>query len=381
MGVKIGIRGGYGLYNFGDDALIVALYEYLLFHGVPKEDIYLICHKCDYLNQQLDTPNVIDYNKIPSSFAVEHLVYGGGTQFYSFPINMRSKLKTILVENPLQIFSKIRNQIVLQLQKRYVENKFEIAKHAENVYLVGIGVGPFNGEEQSMENKTAALFSTAKFISVRDSFSYEKCREWNVQECILSPDLCYGMDVSQYHNKRTALKRIGIIVRDWNHTATKNYYISIALFVNQLRKDGYDVKYISLDKKSDKYWKNFFKEHNEEYIQWDADKMTFCEIYNLLSQFDLHVTARFHGAVFASLLHIPFITIGIEQKLSMIARNYEGGAYCWESSFKLEQLRNFVEKIRLEYKQHKENVVRQTDIYQERVQAQYKELINRISSK
>ena len=35
--------------------------------------------------------------------------------------------------------------------------------------------------------------------------------------------------------------------------------------------------------------------------------------------FDLVITARFHGAVFASLIGKPFITIGIEPKLEMIS--------------------------------------------------------------
>lgn len=375
---KIGIRGGYGLYNFGDDALIVALYQNLLSNNIPKDDIILLCTKSNYLNKQLNNPRILDYNSLDSSIQIDHLIYGGGTQFYSFNQNNQKKIKDIILNDPIQIFSKIKNQITLFLRKRYIESKFQIADYAKNIYLIGVGVGPFSNENILIESKTANLFRKSKFISVRDQFSFKKCSEWGINEYMKSPDLCYIIDVSAYLNKSNSLKKIGVIVRDWNHTGSQNYYDKIIAFVKKLRNEHYEVVFISMDKKSDIYWAKYFRDHKENYIQWDADKMTFEEFYALLSQFDLHITARFHGAVFASMFHIPFISIEVEQKLKMIAGNYEGGAYCWESDFDLTKLDQLVNKVKLNYLSHKDSIVKNTTKYKEVAEQQYQELIKKI---
>ena len=378
MKIKIGIRGGYGLYNFGDDALIVALYQNLLSNSISKNDILLFCTKSKYLNKQLNNPNIADYNQLNSSIQIDHLIYGGGTQFYSFHQNNQKKLKDIVLKDPTQIFSKIKNQITLLLRKKYIESKFQIADFAKNIYLIGVGVGPFSTENNLIETKTANLFRKSKFISVRDQFSYDKCREWQISEFMKSPDLCYIIEVSAYLNKSNSLKKIGVIVRDWNHTGSHAYYDKIIAFVKKLRTENYDVVFISMDKKSDIFWTKYFIDHKENYIQWNADKMTFEDFYALLSQFDLHITARFHGAVFASMLHIPFITIEVEQKLKMIADNYEGGAYCWENDFDLNNLEKLVGRVNLNYLHHKESVIKNTSKNKEIVHQQYQELIKEI---
>jgi len=376
--INIGIRGGYGLYNFGDDALIVALYQNLLANDISEEDIYLFCIKNDYLNKQLNNPNVIDYNHLDSSVEIKHLIYGGGTQFYSFDTDNQKKIKDILIKNPFLIFSKIRNQIILLLRKRFIESKFEIADYAKKIYLLGVGVGPFSKVNSTIENKTANLFKKADFISIRDTFSAEKCKEWKVKEFMHSPDLCYSMDVSKYLTHNSSLKKIGIVVRDWNHTGAQDYYDKLIQFVQILREKKYEVMFISLDKRSDIFWTKYFIESKESFIQWDADKMTFDEFYTQFSDFDLHITARFHGAVFASMFHIPFITIEVEQKLRMIAENYHGGAYCWKNDFDLDKITRLVEKVEADYVEHKKVIITNTDKYKEIVQEQYKELIKKI---
>ncbi|WP_345992286.1 polysaccharide pyruvyl transferase family protein [Chryseobacterium sp. Chry.R1] len=378
MNIKIGIRGGYGLYNFGDDALLVALYQNLLSNNISESDIYLLCTKSKYLNKQLNNPNVIDYNHLDSSVDIEHLVYGGGTQFYSFDTDNQKKIKDILIKNPLLIFSKIKNQFILLLRKRFIESKFEIADHANKIYLLGVGVGPFSKVNHTIENKTANLFKKASFISIRDTFSAKKCEDWGIKEFMHSPDLCYSMDVSKYLNQSDSLKKIGVVIRDWNHTGAQDYYDKLIQFVKILREKKYKVVFISLDKRSDKFWTKYFLENNESFIQWDADKMTFDEFYMQFSDFDLHITARFHGAVFASMLHIPFITIEVEQKLSMIAENYRGGAYCWKNDFDLDKITDLVEKVEADYVEHKKVIITNTAKFKGIVQEQYKELIKKI---
>ncbi len=375
---KIVIRGGYGLYNFGDDALIVALYQYLINNGLSKEDVALMCVPSKYLHRQLDNPLLIDYNAIKSDISIDHLIYGGGTQFYSFNSQNSKKLKELLLKNPFDIFQKIRNRIIIYYRKRFIENKFEIADYAKNIYQIGIGVGPFMSKNSKIENKTADLFRRSKYLSVRDEFSYAKCKEWGAHNFVQSPDLCYIMDISKYQMNRVSVRKIAVIVRDWNHTGASEYYDKVSSFVEEYRIKGYEVQYISLDKKSDKFWTKFLNAKNENFIQWDSDKMTFENFYEKLSQFDLVITARFHGAVFASMMNIPFITIEVEQKLRMIAEKYSGGAYVWTNKFDLDELDEHVSKIEGAYESHKEIVESVSRENRNIVTNQYKYLLKSI---
>ena len=106
--------------------------------------------------------------------------------------------------------------------------------------------------------------------------------------------------------------------------------------------------------------------------------MTFENFYIRLSQFDLVITARFHGAVFASMMNIPFITIEVEQKLRMIAENYSGGAYVWTSKFDLNELNEHVSSIESAYVSHKEVVERVSRENRNIVTNQYKYLLKSI---
>lgn len=375
---KIVIRGGYGLYNFGDDALIVALYQYLMNNGLSKKDVALMCVPSNYLNQQLDNPLLIDYNTIKSDISIEHLIYGGGTQFYSFDSQNARKVRDILLKNPLSIFEKIKNRIILYRRSKYVENKFNIANYASHIYQIGVGVGPFSKTDSAVENKTADLFKKSDFVSVRDVFAFNKCKDWGVTNVSQSPDLCYIMDVSAYSNKSNSIKNIAVIVRDWNHTGADKYYTQVSKFVEEYRRLGYHVQYISLDKKMDIYWMKFFKDKNEDYIQWDSDIMTFDNFYKKLSGFELVITARFHGAIFASMMGIPFITIEVEQKLRMVAENYKAGAYVWDNNFELYQLQNHITAIESNYEQHKNVIQKNSLVFKNLVTQQYNDLLKKL---
>ncbi len=92
-------------------------------------------------------------------------------------------------------------------------------------------------------------------------------------------------------------------------------------------------------------------------IIWDPvkhDVHGFCE---MLGEFDLIITARYHGAVLAALHHIPFISIGIEPKLEMIARLY--GMPVWEYPYAPERLTEAVRAVESDHARFAGRVAKQ----------------------
>lgn len=352
MKSNIVIRGGYGFGNFGDDALMYTITTE--FQEVSQE-IILLCQSASYINKILPEIKVVDYHKLKEPIYSTLLVYGGGTQFYHFKKNKINKGLINKILNPKYIKSYINKRI---LKKKIIENKFQISNYAQNIALVGVGVGPFDVENSSVEKQTADLFSKSKFIGVRDAFAMNKAKEWGVKNPILSPDICYSFKskfLETYTNNSDGIKKIGVIVRDWNYAnGGGEYYEKLQEASEKLKNDGYLVTYILFDTQSDPYW--YSKKDELNMIVWNPEKDTFDSFLEKISEFDLFVTARFHGAIFASLLQTPFITIEVEQKLKFIAETYNQSSYCWEKPFDLEDLYSKINLINENYNERKKFV-------------------------
>ncbi|WP_370895426.1 polysaccharide pyruvyl transferase family protein [Chryseobacterium gossypii] len=355
MKTDIVIRGGYGFGNFGDDALMYTIVTEL---ETVSKDIMLLCQSASYISNILPGIKVFDYHKIKQPIYSNLLIYGGGTQFYHFKKNRLSKkgLKDKIL-SPNHIKSYIRKKI---LKNNYIENKFQISDYAKHIALVGVGVGPFDIENSFVENKTANLFAKSDFVGVRDEFAMKKAKGWGVDKPVLSPDICYSFRshfLENYKNDSKEIKKIGIIVRDWNYAnGGGEYYEHLQEASARLEKEGYEVNYILFDIQSDLYW--YGKRNELNIILWNPEKDTFDSFLEKISKFDLFITARFHGAIFATLLQTPFITIEVEQKLKFISETYKESSFCWERPFILDDLYSKIGLINENYN-HRKNMITQ----------------------
>jgi polysaccharide pyruvyl transferase WcaK-like protein len=315
---KIVLNGGYGLKNFGDDALMYyCLKELSKYYSLS--DVTVVCEDNEYIKKWFPDVNVATTPVL----AKELYVIGGGTLFYSFSKGFSSeglfkKLLTSLF-SPKLFWSRF--------------NKFKFQKLAKfskaNTICLGIGYGPFVCKESvSYKNAVNNVKNTHK-ICVRDTSSYEFARLYR-DDIVLGTDICFAPDVIPVESiisassqvKKTLSKRVGFIVRDWNNgTEADDYHIQLLQVEKDLISKGYEVTYILFSELRDIEWVTLLKKENKKFISWDPNTQTIEDFCKILVEFELFISSRFHGIIFSTILEIPSIAIRIEQKLDLVTEN------------------------------------------------------------
>lgn len=340
----VAVKGGYGYGNFGDDAMMLVVYA-VVSEAFPSSKIVFICKDAAYIKRFIPGSSILECKNV-NDIDCRFLIYGGGTQFYSFPRTTRSWAFRILrkARNPLQI----AREFVLMLAKAVVPSP------AREVFGLGIGAGPFIENHTSIK-ETRRLLRNMSYISVRDISSYNFCRDSGCRNVTLRSDLCYlpgfweSLGIRPTSSNHRAIQKIGIIVRDWPHTIHGDSYATPALEVaTRLRNEGKEVTFI-LFSKSDRAWRKRLSESNTIPITWDPDKQTVADFLKSLLEFDLFITARYHGAVFASILCKPIVCIEVEQKLRLVSKLIGEGSRLWSYPFQASDCLSMISDIEREY--------------------------------
>ena len=329
----IEIKGAYGFGNFGDDALMFAVYQ-VATRVFEPQSITFLCHDAGYIQRILPGVKIVppDEENRPEA---DILLYGGGTQFYSFPLTKERTIPSFesIVRNlrePSCIGTKIHKRI-----RQFVPDTETTHKLA----AIGIGLGPFD-ENSCRLSESKKLFRRMEYVAVRDIDSYRLCQEWGCRNLSLSTDLCYFPELWQtcesknYRDTDGNLNRIGVIVRDWGHNHEGNSYTE-PLFrtIDSLRREGKTVEFISFSATSDGEWIKRLKDRNEFITVWNPESESISSFLGFLSKYDLFITARYHGAVFASILRKPTVAIEIEKKLALVSDLLGDGARLWAYPF------------------------------------------------
>jgi polysaccharide pyruvyl transferase WcaK-like protein len=267
-----------------------------------------------YVRRLLPGINLIRFE---SEAGAEVVVWGGGTQFYSFPKTRtaspfyRKALAGLL--DPAKTYN--------YFLKRAFGGKFN---SRQRFAALGVGVGPFV-PGSAEEGYTRNLFSKMDFASVRDDDSMSLCRAWEVSAARQHADLCF-LPGAWWPSKPTPAaapstsRRVGIIVRDWPHDSAGGAYEQpLASVAESLRERGYTVTYILFRHGGDRGWRTSLEERGESILAWNPEQQTIAQFLAMLSQFDLLLTARYHGALFGALLGIPVVCVEIEPKLKLVS--------------------------------------------------------------
>lgn len=362
---NIGVRGAYGESNFGDDALMFFLYKWfkqnninVSFIGKPNNYIQKLLPGCNYILKEEE-----------HNYDFDLLILGGGTQAFSFSkISILKKLKRFLgvfIWNP--------KKGMLKLVRLFNKNRLETNQSKQKIIGLGIGFGPFL-KDTKIQAKTELLIKKMEVLYVRDNISYEFASPHN-DNTSLYCDICYLggiMDIMNSKKKHNTTKLIGVIVRDWNHDDKGNkYYKKLQAQIQELRKDGYIVKYILF--KEEDYWINYLERNNEQYIIWQPNDQNLECFIKTLNTFDLFLSARFHGVIFGALLGIPSISIEVEQKLTLVSRMIYGHELVWKQPFNMEDLRILISRSQKEYdnltkkieKSNNENMLKSNQMFME----------------
>lgn len=338
------VVGAYGVGNLGDDALLVSVLKTIR-QVVPDTDICVtIIRPTSYLGRCY--PN-IRFIPLQSGHRIcgKVLVYGGGTQFYSFRDSTPTKVGRILRASRYLIHP-------LKLWRRLHHCTYDF----EHAIGVSIGIGPF--VQGSFPQKQAERkLKSCNWISVRDTVSAQYCRNLGIDNVHQYSDLCFARtlwDEIPTREPRTGeMRRAGVVVRDWPHTREgQSYFGKVKEGVRKLRREEIEIRYISFAPQADSQTLSDLNSSAEDILQWDPTQKTLREFIEELASFDLLISARAHGIIMGAALGIPSIAIEVEPKLRLICDKLTSGTRIWSPPFDPDELVQKVMSMRDNWQEH-----------------------------
>lgn len=306
VGRTIALRGNYSEANFGDDALLLASHQLLARHVGRIVIEGQVAYHDDRLTK-LD-------NTFDDCCVYDAIVYGGGTQFFSFDHDAEAKVRPFWLRlmgkltSPSKLLSSLR-------ARRRSRVEAQIPKLS-----IGFGIGPFPDGGGSVEMAAAGIVKSMALVWVRDKDSAIFCQKHNIP-AVLSSDLCFTKAFGDAVAAPPTLagsqkRRVGIVLRDWR-SLDDGFFMAVINATRNLRALDVDVVFFSFSP-NDLQFRNVLKREGETVVGWERGAISLETYWKDLASMDLIVTARFHGAVFALLSEIPFLTFTIEPKLSLV---------------------------------------------------------------
>ena len=330
--VKILIKGAIGNSNFGDDLLTLSICKYLQSINISSETT--IISEELYLNNHIQNIKIVSHNKVTGSYDI--MLYAGGTQFASFT------KKRIIIPNINRFVFYFKNFNILY--RKITEKVLKVIPFEYKfLAIVGIGIGPFY-EKNNFFFSTINFLKKSDLLSVRDKLGSKICHD-NLLDYTIGSDLVFSLPNSyweDFRNDSNSINSIAIIIRDWDFSKNEGSYIFSLI---NLKYKNCKINFISFCEKKDKKAIEYIMStvYGNSIKIWNPNIMTFNSFLNDLSRYDIFITSRYHGALIASLLMKPFISIGIEPKLTMVAELFE--MPCWEFPYKIDQCQSFIENI------------------------------------
>ncbi|EKG0038836.1 polysaccharide pyruvyl transferase family protein [Vibrio cholerae] len=308
---KILVRGAYGAYNFGDDALLDSVMK-LILQKYKQSDIAIFGSDSSYLSMWFPDAHVVELNDL-YNISCDKLVYGGGTQFYDFGrLNLYSKIN-ILIKRPIYSIKKIMEKL---------SNGNPAILYNEELFL-GIGLGPFV-RKSTILNCVKDKINKSSFVYLRDKKSIEYAN--NDPKIKLATDICFSKEYPI--RKINKVENIAVILRDWEHTDTQYDYDGMKVQLDSLEKK-YNVTYVTFGK--DSGLKSSLIGYNKKILEWDPENNKIDDFVLKLREFDFIISSRYHGIIYSVILNIPALSMPIENKLIQVTIDipcvalYKGG--------------------------------------------------------
>lgn len=312
---RVYFRGGYGLRNFGDDLLFLGVCRWIECHTL-QEIAYFDCLDAEYLS--LLAP-FYRHSSIGNAQMDDLVLYAGGTQFYSFPLqlNARERLRKLL-----QTLRYAASLTTAQFQGPIRSKRSGFAQGA-----IGIGAGPFFSPR--IKRETARLFRGFELLWTRDTITTKFARSWQIRDSRQGADIVYAIADelrSMAPFKETSRETLGFIPRFWPHAERgESHFSSMLQAARKLRQKGQNVEFMFLSDLRDAEEIRKAKRAGFETHVWNPDVMEISDFLAVFQRMTTIVTARYHGAIVSAILGIPFICCDIEPKLSEVMTSSLGG--------------------------------------------------------
>lgn len=293
--------------NIGDDLMIKLLADYFNQH-----EYYLYTNKSTVVNTFKDYNNIIfsrpeqrkkDLSKMDLFLSI------GGSIF--------NDLNTIKGQ-----VARLRK---LSLLKKAKKNKVKIA-------TIGCNLGPYN-------NKWGVLLTKLELkkndlVTTRDRNSFDMIKEFKeVKNYHLFEDVVYNYNFTNEREKNTGL---GISVYRSLRKNENNYdnYKGLAKIADEyIEKTNKKVRLFPFDSENEN---DLSAAHHVQEMSKYKDKIEIIpylgnqeEFINRMAECEKIIAIRFHSAILADILRIPFLPIIYSNKMSSLLedRNYEGKCY------------------------------------------------------
>lgn len=330
---EVYVRGAYGPGNLGDDLLLVVIIS-ILFRRFKKEDVVVGVSDVELARLLFPGPQ---YVNLKTPVVANHLIYGGGGQFFSFlKAGLSAEVEDKGFLPSLRLFFKRNRKISDAIVRLY----FCFLGFPESLvrcrYLssYSIGVGPFEVEGKGLK-RFNKFIKQADYISVRDSSSKlqvdSRLQSENKNfEAVLFPDPTY--DSEMWFSGRPAIlasrdNYISYIVRDWRFNDSGADKIDLMFeHADKMKVLGRKVRFVIFNIEDDKEMlKRTQGNHRLIYRALDTSPSEF--IRDLIEGSSAILSARAHGVWLPSILGCPVLAIEIEPKLKYVVNSLgQGGS-------------------------------------------------------
>lgn len=342
--LKVVMFGYFGVFNIGDDAILLAEINELRKLNANL-DITVPSQNPGYIRKEFGVssiPNRDVLSLFSSIINSDLIIFGGGGLVCKIKNN--SNFKSLLIDNVFTVYKAIFYFILPKIL-------------AKKIIVFGIGIYPNISWFQKFIY--IKLFKLADFISVRDAISY------NFLSANISKQVHYEKDVAFLLNNNDISKNKRQQIDTIISAAGKKAKVGISLIsTNDKQKDNLILSQVAkiIEKYSKKCYFYFFPFYTEEILNNDKEignrlqnkinSLKHLKIipYSLgadgfhyfFSKLNFSICMRFHAQVFSYKASIPFVGISYDEKCKSFM-NEINAIYLETTSLKAENLYSLID--------------------------------------
>jgi len=306
--------GYYGRGNFGDDVLMTVTHS-IARSILPRASIGI------RLGSDVSYPSqLIGEDMNPVSFGTRDIhqliIHGGGGTFFDFsPHSLADRgVNSVLLSGGTRGFVRIDRAL------RRLTNRSRMS--ALNRIGLGLGIGTFTPGSKKLL-AALPLLDDFDHLWVRDPSSISNLDNLSVgPSAILGSDLAFLSDCwcptelilrprATVHRR----PRVGVILRDWPAGSGADFAGLFRPVISALSAQ-YDLTIISFDPATDRGTLQALKDWPQQ--QWQAGSTNLQSFLKALSDYDVLLTSRAHGAICGACVGRPSVILEIEPKLAAI---------------------------------------------------------------
>jgi polysaccharide pyruvyl transferase WcaK-like protein len=198
---------------------------------------------------------------------------------------------------------------------------------SKKIFYIGVGA------ETDFHQDHLQLMILSKLIAIRSNVNFDKVKEIN-RNTIIIPDLVYSLfpKLSKHKIEKSALILPNIsVVPTWNdahwmHASWEYFKTELAQLLDLLIGDAHTINFLPLctNIKLNDEWAaaeiiSRMKYRNKNFLLEKRNSLQ--SITELMSQYDVIITQRYHGIVLAQMSQVPCLTISHHDKLKNANQN------------------------------------------------------------